>query len=94
MGASLFRSPEKQRERDLFAAELRRAHARNPGLGRALARLRRAWERRQSECEGGQLALMDRCWWRRMERAEVMREVSREISAVRHGAGREDQTKN
>ncbi len=93
MAASLFRSPGKQRERDLLAAELRQARARNPGLGRALGRLYRAWERRRVEQEGEVVALMDRCWWRRMERAEVLRGVSAENSAVRHGAGRFDHTK-
>jgi Ser/Thr protein kinase RdoA (MazF antagonist) len=89
--ATVFRSSEKQRERDLLAAQLRRAHAQDPRLGRALGRLHRALERRrvlaEGEREARQLALMDRCWWRREERAAVLREMSRENFRARHGVG-------
>jgi hypothetical protein len=78
MATSVLRSQAKQRERDLLAARLRQAHAKDPQLGRALGRLHRAWERRQREREGQQLELLDRCWWRRQERAEVMRERNAE----------------
>ena len=84
----VFRSPAKQRERDQLAASLRKAHKRDPKLGRALGWLRRAWERRRAMEEEQELALMDRCWWRREERAEALREASRESSSVRHGVGR------
>jgi hypothetical protein len=88
MSSCAFRSPAKQRERDQLAGILRVAHARDPKLGRALGRLRRAWERRRVDQEEKELALMDRCWWRREERAEALREASRENFSARHGAGR------
>jgi hypothetical protein len=84
---TLFRSLAKQRERDRLAAEIWRAHKIDRQLARALVRLHRAWERRQQAQEDEQVALMDRCWWRRQERAEVMRAVSRENSEARQMAG-------
>lgn len=81
-----FRSAENQKWRDRLAQELRVAHRRNPQLGRALGRLHRGWERRRAAVEEGEVALLDRCWWRRQERAEVMRGASRENSSIREGA--------
>lgn len=88
MASFVFRSPDVQRERDQFAAALRKAHSRDPHLGRALARMRKTLERRRREEENRELALMDRCWWRREERAEALREASRENFSARHNAGR------
>lgn len=94
MAVSVLRSPAKQRERDLLAARLRQVHARDPKLGRALGRLHRTWERRRQSFEVEQEELLDRCWWRRQERAEALRAASAESFSARHGAGVENQTRN
>lgn len=74
----VFRTHAKQRTRDQMAATLRQAHTRDRQLARALAKMWRTWERKCAVEEEREVALMDRCWWRREERAEALREASRE----------------
>ena len=68
-----------------MAAILRRTHARDPRLARALRKMCRAWERRQVRGEAQEQALLDQCWWRRQERAEALRAASAENETKRKG---------
>lgn len=74
-----------RRDRAQLAAILRRTHARDPRLARALGRMWRARERQQMRGEAQEQALLDRCWWRRQERAEALRAASAENETKRKG---------
>lgn len=43
----------------------------------------RARERQQMRGEAQEEALLDRCWWRRQERAEALRAASAENSTLK-----------